>query len=52
MNETGILIHVNRRIKISCRELGHVGRSESLICEECCVIVNTREIPQKSLDVI
>jgi hypothetical protein len=42
MNETGIVIHINRRIKIPCREVGHVGRYETLICEEYCVIVSPK----------
>jgi hypothetical protein len=43
MNEAGIVIHINRRIKIPCRKLGHVGRRyETLICEEYCVIVSLK----------
>jgi hypothetical protein len=52
MNETGTGVHISGRIKISCRELVHVGRSENLICEKYCVIVSPQEIPQISMDVI
>jgi len=43
MNETGIVIFINRRIKIPSRELGHVGKYENLICEEYCVIVSPKK---------
>ena len=43
MNETGIVIHINRRIKIQCRELGNVGRYKTLICEKYCVIVSPKK---------
>lgn len=43
MNETGIVVHVNRRLKIPCRKLGHVGRYENFICEEYHVIVSPKK---------